>query len=179
MALSRLQPQQLQLLYQELLARGLSAKTVRNAHGVLHRGLEQAVRWRQLPANVADMVDPPRRQPHEIQAFSVEEARQVLRAAAADDLEALWVLAVTSGLRQGELLALRWPEVDLERGSLRVVASMVRLAGQEPMLGEPKSRRSRRQVELGEAAVEALRRHRQAHRALASSSPGRTGGRYR
>src|SRR5207302_4647986 len=63
-------------------------------------------------------------------------------------------------LRQGELLALRWPEVDLDRGSLRVVASLIRLAGQEPQLAEPISRRSRRQVELSAAAVEALRRHR-------------------
>ena len=162
-ALSRLQPQQVQLLYQEMLARGLSAKTVRNAHGVLHSALEQAVRWRQLPVNVADMVTPPRRQPHEMQAFSAEEARQVLAAAAGDELEALWWLALTAGLRQGELVALRWPEVDLEHGSVRVVASMIRLTGQEPQLGEPKSRRSRRQVELSAGAVEALRRHRRAH----------------
>jgi integrase len=58
------------------------------------------------------------------------------------------------------LLALRWPDVDLERGSLRVVASLVRIVGQEPQLAEPKSRRSRRQVELSAGAVTALRNHR-------------------
>lgn len=162
--LARLQPQQVAQLYRDLLAAGKSAKTVRNTHGVLHRALEQALRWRLLPVNVADLVDPPRRTPHEMDAFSPEEARQVLAAAAGDDLEALWVLALTAGLRQGELLALRWADVDLERGSLRVVASMVRIAGQEPQLAEPKSKRSRRQVELSAGAVEALRRHREAQR---------------
>lgn len=67
---------------------------------------------------------------------------------------------LTSGLRQGELLALKWPNVDLERGCLRVVASLIRIAGQESQLVEPKSRRSRRQLELSAAAVSALRRHR-------------------
>ena len=59
-----------------------------------------------------------------------------------------------------ELLALRWPDVDLDRASLRVVASLIRIVGQEPQLAEPKSRRLRRQVELSAAAVDALRRHR-------------------
>jgi len=96
-----------------------------------------------------------------MKALSPEEARSVLEAAREDDdLEALWTVALTTGLRQGELLALRWPEVELERGTLRVVASLVRLAGQEPQLAEPKSQRSRRQVELSAGAVDSLRRHR-------------------
>jgi len=95
-----------------------------------------------------------------MKALSPEQARKVLDAARGDDLEALWTVALTTGLRQGELLALRWPDVDLERGSLRVVAGLVRIVGQEPHLAEPKSRRSRRQVELSAAAVDALRRHR-------------------
>ena len=96
-----------------------------------------------------------------MQALSPDEARQVLATAKGDDLEALWWLALTAGLRQGELLALRWPDVDLDQASLRVVASLVRVAGQEPRLEEPKSRRSRRQVELSAGAIQALRRHRQ------------------
>lgn len=72
-------------------------------------------------------------------------------------------MALTAGLRQGELLALRWADVDLERASLRVVASMIRIVGQEPQLGEPKSHRSRRQVELSAGALDALRRHRTAN----------------
>jgi integrase len=157
--LTRLQPQQIQRLYAELLERR-SPKTVQNVHVTLHRAFEQAHRWRLVPNNVADLVDPPRQARREMKALSPEQARQVLEAARGDELEALWTVALTTGLRQGELLALRWPDVDLESGSLRVVASLVRMVGQEPQLAEPKSRRSRRQVELSAGAVDALRRHR-------------------
>ena len=159
-SLTKLQPVQLQRLYAQLLERGRSPKTVANIHRVMHRALNQAQRWRLVTSNVADLVDPPRQKRPEMKALSPEQARQVLDAARGDDLEALWVVALTTGLRQGELLALRWPDVDLERNSLRVVASLIRLVGQEPQLAEPKSRRSRRQVELSAAAVDALRRHR-------------------
>ena len=161
--LTRLQPHHVQALNQRLLSDGKAPKTVRNVHLVLHRALEQAVRWRLVNVNVAHLIDPPRVQPKEMQAFSADEARQVLAAARGDDLEALWWLALTAGLRQGELLALRWADVDVERGSVRIVASMVRIAGQPPQLGEPKSRRSRRQVELSAGALDALRRHRTAN----------------
>ncbi len=159
--LARLQPQHVQRLHQDLLASGLSPKTVRNVHVTLHRALDQAQRWRLVPTNIADLVDAPRVRRQEMKALSPEEARSVLEAARDDDdLEAPWTVALTTGLRQGELLALRWPEVELERGTLRVVASLVRLAGQEPKLAEPKSQRSRRQVELSAGAVDSLQRHR-------------------
>jgi integrase len=85
----------------------------------------------------------------------------------------LWVLALMAGLRQGELLALKWRDIDLERGSLRVVASLVRILGAESVLAETKSRRSRRQVELAATAVDALRRHKAKviKSALASDKP--------
>lgn len=158
--LTRLQPVQLQRLYAQLLEQGKSPKTVANIHRVMHRALNQAQRWRLVVSNIADLVDPPRQRRPEMKALSPEQARLVLNAARGDDLEALWTVALTTGLRQGELLALRWPDVDLERGSLRVVASLIRIVGQEPQLAEPKSRRSRRQVELSIGAVDALRRHR-------------------
>lgn len=167
MPLTRLQPQHVQALLHQLLSAGKAPKTARNCFLVLHRALEQAVRWRLVNVNVADLVDTPRVQPREMQALTAEEARQVLAAAKGDPFEALWWLALTAGLRQGELLALRWADVDLERRCLRVVASLIRIVGQEPQLGEPKSRRSRRQVELLAGALEALRRHR-----LASPSIG-------
>lgn len=159
-SLARLQPQQVQQLYARLLSAGRAPKTVRNIHVTLHRALAQAQRWRLVPTNIADLVDPPRAPRREMRALTPEQARQVLDAARSDDLGALWTVALTTGLREGELLALRWPDVDLDRGSLRVVASLIRIVGQEPQLVEPKSRRSRRQVELSAAAVKALRQHR-------------------
>jgi integrase len=161
--LARLTPQLVQRTYHDLAERGLSPKTIANAHGVLHKALQQAFRWRLIGANVADLVDPPRVPRQQMTALTSEQARRVLAIAADDPLEALWRLAITCGLRQGELLALRWGEVDLERGTLSVIATLEQWRDGVPVIAEPKTSRSRRQVELGDGAVEALRRHRQGY----------------
>jgi integrase len=95
-----------------------------------------------------------------MRTLSPEEARRLLSIARADRLEALYVVAITTGLRQGELLGLRWREVDLDDRTLRVVGSLQRIPGQGPTIVEPKTPRSRRLVMLGEEATEALWRHR-------------------
>jgi integrase len=169
--LLKLQPQHIARMYADMASR-VSAKTIRNTHGVVHRGLEQAVRWRLVSVNVADLVDPPRRERSEMQALDSVEAARVLEAGRADDdLNALWWLALTVGMRMGELIALRWDSVDLEAGTLRVVASMIRVSGQEARLAEPKTNRSRRQITLSRGALEALRQHRQ-HQAATSLAAG-------
>jgi integrase len=169
--LTQLRPQHVQQMHTEMLAAGLSPKYARNVHGVLHRALDRAVQWRQLAVNPADGVDLPQREPREMSALSPDQARAVLEAAADDPLAALWMLMLTTGLRQGELLALRWRDVDLNAGRLTVTANSVRvtsrargllgLTSPEPFRGEPKTTRSRRVVEMPALAVEALRRHRE------------------
>ena len=169
--LTQLRPQHLQRAQAGMLAAGLSPKYVRNVHGVLHRALERAVKWHQLAVNPADGLDLPQRQPREMSALSPDQARAVLAAAETDPLRALWVLMLTTGLRQGELLALRWRDVELDAGRLSVVANSVRLskrtrgmlglASSEPLRGEPKTARGRRVVEMPGLAVEALRQHRE------------------
>jgi integrase len=77
-------------------------------------------------ANVADLVTPPRPRRREMTTLSPQEARAFLEAAQGDRLEALYVLALTTGMRQGELLALRWRDVDLEAGTLQVRATLQR-----------------------------------------------------
>jgi integrase len=145
---------------------------VRRSHATLHRALEQAVRWRKVPTNVAGLVDAPRVAHRDMTVLTPEQARHLVAAVAGDRLEALYVVAVTAGLRQGELLALRWSDVDLDRGTLAVTASLVRIyqprstdrAQGEPRSHlestEPKTPRSRRRVELTAVALEALRRRR-------------------
>lgn len=158
--LDRLQPQQIRQLYARLTDQDLSSKTVRNVHQCLHRALEQAVSDRVLASNPAHAVKPPRVERGEMMYLTPEQARQVLDEARSDVFEALWVVALTTGLRQGELLALRWPQVDLDRGRVQVVAALEGQTRAEARLAEVKTRRSRRQVELGAAAVEALGLHR-------------------
>ena len=169
--LTRLRPEHIRRMHAEMLADGFSPKYVRNCHGMLHQALDRAVHWHQLTLNPADGVDLPQRQPREMHALTPEQARTVLAAIESDPLRALWTLMLTTGLRQGELLALRWREVDLEAGRLAVVANSVRLSkrarqllgiqSQEPIRGEPKTVRSRRVVELPALAVDALRQWRQ------------------
>jgi integrase len=90
--------------------------------------------------------------------LSPDEARKLVEAARGDKLEALYVLAMHTGMRQGELLALKWEEVDLNEGVIRIRRTLVRSGGRIA-LGEPKTKGSRRPVHLTGAAVEALRTH--------------------
>src|SRR5215212_11128884 len=101
---------------------------------------------------------PPRVRREEIKALSPDQARTLLETARDDRLEALYVLAVHCGLRQGELLGLKWEDVDLEQGTLQVRRTLTTAKG-GPMLSTPKTKGSRRSVKLTQSAVEALRRH--------------------
>jgi len=109
--------------------------------------------------DVASLVDAPRIQRHEIHPLTPEQTDRVLEAARGDPLEALYGLAVTTGMRQGELLALKWRDVDLEGGSLSVHATLQRVNGGLE-ISEPKTKRSNRRVELSQRTVAALRAHR-------------------
>jgi len=158
--LARVEPQDLQRLYSRKLEEGLAARTVGKLHVVLHRALQDAVRWGLVGRNVCDAVRPPKVHAQEMRTLSPDEARQFLAAAEGDALEALYVLAITSGLRQGELLALKWQDVDLEAGQLQVRRTIARVNGRGFVEQEPKSARSRRSIALTPLAVDALRRHR-------------------
>ena len=144
--LAKLEPRHLQRLYADKLEEGLSPTSVHHLHAIIHRALGRAARWGVVPRNVAGLVDAPPMAHHEMRTLSPEEARRFLDAAAGDRLEALYVLALTTGMRQGELFRLRWQDVDLEGRTLSV-------------RGETKTAKSRRQVQLSDTAVAALRRH--------------------
>jgi integrase len=158
--LTRLTPQHVQRLYSQQLTAGMSPQSVLHLHRVLHLALSRALKWGLVARNVTEQVDPPRVARKEMRTLSPDETRRFLSAARGDRLEALYVLAVTAGLRQGELLALRWRDVDLEARTVRVVGSLQNIPGEGLTIVEPKTARSRRQVVISETAVDALRRHR-------------------
>lgn len=134
--------------------------SVRHLHAVLHTAFAQAERWGVVARNVADLVDAPRAPRHEMTALSPSQVRTLIDAAEGDRLAAIHVVAVTTGMRQGELLALRWADVDLDAGTAQVRASLVAERGGGFTFAEPKSARSRRQVMLTRVGVAALRQHR-------------------
>ncbi|MDI3269345.1 MAG: site-specific integrase, partial [Bacillota bacterium] len=158
--LDKLQLAHLQALCATKLQQGLSANTVRIIHAILRKALAQGVKWGLLARNPAEAVDRPRIQRRDMPTLSVEEVQAFLAAAKEDRLYALYVLAITTGMRQGELLGLRWEDVDLKAGRLYVRRQLVWLRYAEPALSEPKTAKGRRTVELPGLAVEALRQHR-------------------
>jgi integrase len=158
--LAKLAPADVQSFLNDKLKGGLSPRRVQYLHAVLRRALGMAERWGLVSRNVAKLVDPPRVPRHEIEPLTPEQARRLIEAAAEDRLRALWVTALATGLRQGELLALRWEDVDVDgRKALRVRHTLARVNGKLKLL-EPKTERSRRSVSLPEVVVSALRAHR-------------------
>lgn len=163
-ALSKLTAQQVQGLYANRLEAGCSPTSVKHLHTVLHKALEDALRLGLVQRNVVDLVRAPRMQRVEMRVLTLKQVRTLLTAAQGDRFEALYTLAVTTGMRRGELLALKWRDVDLGSAANGQAALQVRATLQKTKGGfvyaEPKSARSRRRIALTAAATEALRTHR-------------------
>jgi integrase len=157
--LARIDPLVVQRLYGELEAGGTSARLRQLVHAVLHRAFWQAVRWNLMRENPCDRVTRPRVPRKEVRALSPKEVHRLLEAARGDRFEALYVLAVTTGLRQGELFGLRWNDIDLRRRALGVQRAIVDVNGHVEIV-QPKSAKGRRRVELPDLAVQAIRDHR-------------------
>lgn len=138
---------------------GLSGRSANEVYGVLHAALRSAERLGLVARNVSERVDRPRGRSREMRPLSADEANRLLEVAAGHWLEPLLRLALSTGMRRGELLALRWREVDLEARRLAVVATMTWRHG-EPAYTTPKTERARRRVALLPEMVEALRRQR-------------------
>jgi integrase len=161
--LKNLAPDHVQCFYQTKLDAGLAPGTVRLMHGILHKALEQALKWGTIPRNVCRAVTPPKPNPEEIRPLDAEQARRFLDAARGNRLEALYVLAVTAGLRIGELLGLKWEDVALDAESLRVRRTRSQ-AKTGPTFTTPKNGKGR-SIRLTQRAVEALKSHKAAQNA--------------
>lgn len=167
MDLVALRPTHIQALYSRLLRSGrvdgkggLSARTVQRYHQVLHAALRQAVRWQLLVRNPADAVEVPRASRRELRAVTPAQARRVMEAADETQFGSLVRLALLTGMRRGELMGLRWQDVDVERAHLRVQQTAQRIVGQGIVYRQPKTRLSRRSIALSVEAVAVLRAHR-------------------
>src|SRR6476646_4825505 len=158
--LTKLSPQHVQQFYTQKLSEGLSSTTVRHIHAVLHRALVHAVKVGLVPRNVTDAVEAPRMRHAEIHPLTAAQARAFLEACRSERLYALFVLALATGMRQGELLALRWQDVDLAHGTLQVRASLRYQAGKGFVFEEPKTKHGRRSIALPPDAVKSRHAHR-------------------
>jgi integrase len=156
--LKNLTPAHVRGLYREKLDAGLSPRSVQYVHVTLHKALKQAIADGLIPRNVTEAVKPQQVSREEMRPLTAEQVKVLFEAARGDRLEALYVLAVTTGLRQGELLGLKWDDIDLEVGTLQVRRTLTTAKG-GPVLSAPKTKGSRRTVKLSPTALEALRSH--------------------
>src|ERR687890_767683 len=164
MRLSKLDTPNIQALYSAKLRIGLKPSSVKYMHAVLHRALSKAVDLRLIARNPAASADPPKVRQEEITPLDTDQTRVFLDAAHGEKHEALYVLSLTCGLRIGESLGLKWSDIDLEAGTLRVNRQLQRMRKEGDKSGtlvfsEPKNA-SRRTIDLPQRAIEALRNHR-------------------
>lgn len=166
--LINLQPNHIQAYYVSELTHGrkdgkggLSARTVAYHHAILNEALEYAVRQNDLARNPAKRVDPPRPKRAEVATIAAEDMARFLDAATQSEYFGVFLTALYTGARVGELLALQWRNVDLENGTMTIVATLYRMDGAWH-LKEPKSARSRRQVVLPTSVVAYLQGHKAA-----------------
>src|SRR5215208_6007859 len=156
--LKNVTPAHVRGLYREKLEVGLSPRTVQYIHVTLHKALKQAVADGLIPRNATEAVKPPQVTKEEIRPLTAEQVKVLFEAVRGDRLESLYILAVHTGLRQGELLGLKWDDVDLEAGMLQVRRTLTTAKG-GPVLRAPKTKSSRRTVKLSQTALKALRSH--------------------
>lgn len=158
-ALQKLTPQRIQKFYSELLEDGLSPQTVSSIHAILLSALDNAVRWNLIARNVVSLVSAPHIERHEAIVLNAEEAKKLLEIVKGNRMFAIILIAVTTGLRRGEILSLHWNDINLQDGTLYAHRTMNRFAGYGFVENDSKTKSSRRKITLPEVVVDALVEH--------------------
>ncbi|MEX0678892.1 MAG: site-specific integrase [Pirellulales bacterium] len=157
--LSILNPVHIQRLYADMERDGVGPRVRQLTHAVLRRALKQALRWGLIARNPCDAIDPPRVPKRQIAPLTAEQVQQLLDAAKDGRLYALYVVAIGTGMRLGEIFGLQWPDVDLKGRAINVRSTLIEING-KLSLAEPKTPKSRRRVDLPQVAVDAVTKHR-------------------
>lgn len=160
--LTQLGPQEIQAFYSAKLSSGLSSTTVNHIHTCLHKALRQAATWGLIPRNPADagLVTPPRIRKIDMVTMAEDDVYRFLEAARSTDYHALFTTVLMTGARRGELLALRWSDVDLPRAEIHINRNVLRLKDHTLIYKAPKTRKGR-PVALPPSTALLLRRHKE------------------
>jgi integrase len=173
MRLQELSPIHIKQLYSLLKEEGKSPRSVQAVHVVLHCALKQAVREGLLGRNPVDAVDRPRVEQAELQILNEEQARQFLIAASGSPFETVFYLALTTGMRKGELLGLKWSDVDWEKGTLHIQRQLQQVGWGGSTLVPPKTKSGRRKIKLGQGTLAQLEAHRERQELLKAAAGNR------
>lgn len=158
--LQKLTAQQLQSFYNRKRKDGYAPESIITMHKVIHKSLENAVKWRLIPRNVSDDVALPKHEAErEAQVFTMKQVRHLLDIAQGHRLEAMIVLLLDTGMRHGEITALRWDDVDLDKKTLYIHRTVSRLK-QGHIEGETKTASSERTIILSPSVIPVLQAHR-------------------
>jgi integrase len=163
--LQALTPMQVEMFYNDLLAEGsssgkpLAPKTVKNTHVVLRKALSDAERLGLVPRNVASAARAPTAHRPEFDTWSSDDLKAFFESIKNNRMRAAFVVLATTGMRRGELLGLRWRDVDLDAAQLSIVQSLTTVRW-KPVVTPTKTQRSRRTIYLDTFTVDALRAHR-------------------
>lgn len=166
--LKSIRPDHIQALYNDKIAAGTGVRTVQIIHAILHKSLGQAVRWQFLTRNPAAAVQKPKPAKREMKTLNIDQVKTLLEAATASRYYALFYLALATGLRQGEVLGLRWSDLDWDTGILQIQRQLQRVPNQGTdgghpsslQFNQPKTAAGRRSVNLSAADLDILRAHR-------------------
>lgn len=172
--LKELKPEQVQRFYNERKASGLSSRTVRYIHTVLHEALEQAVKNNLIVRNVCKSTTLPKQEKREMRVLSVEEQNRFMDALSANKMGIAFKLFLASGMRRGELLGLNWKNVDLKEGVIRVTRSLSRTKvnfdneSKENktaiLIQKPKTKKGERTIPLFSSIISDLKEHKAAEK---------------
>jgi integrase len=152
-----LHPLQVERLYASLVMMKVGTRTVRLAHGVLHSAMEKAVRLRLISSNPTSGATLPRLVQREMQILDLDQVSRFLATASGSRYEALYHLAITTGMRQAELFGLKWSDLKWNSGTLYVHRQIKRVPGDVWQFVEPKTRTGRRTLKIGEETLHRLR----------------------
>lgn len=150
---------EIQHMYTQLSQTGLSPRSVRYVHTTLREVLQYAYKMRIISVNPADFVSPPKQSKYKAEVYNTEEVAKVLSCAKGTDMELPLILDLETGLRRGELLALKWSDIDWEARTLTVERNLECINGQH-QFGSPKTKSGNRKLLLSESLIEKLRQHR-------------------
>ncbi|MBA2679550.1 MAG: site-specific integrase [Ktedonobacteraceae bacterium] len=155
--LAKLTPYHIQHLHSSLLTKGWTTGTVGHAHGMFHAALKQAVRLGLVQRNVTDMVDPPKREEHEMKVLDGEQIRVLLNTVRDTWFEGVFYVVLSTGLRAGEVFALQWQDIDFAARRMQVRRGWQRTS-KKTFLTLPKTSHGRRSIALSQTAIDALMR---------------------